>query len=247
MSGLDELDIAKHLVLHDPIYDPYGKDRFSLSNHRGPNTYLLSDKHNLDDYIIYYEQMIDPDFDTAAWLTDLKLRNYRDLMRTASSSKASWTGLTVKEQCSPAPMDCNIDDTLSDRQPNPPFNAEDDLPVLLDSELSDDESHRDTESLDDEEPPVVESLYCGGSSNKQSDLPDLRTLQQQAARLKMTSRILPRSIVIIVLVNARPCRALLDSGSLTDFISTTIVDQLKLKYDVLEKPIPLQLTCLRLT
>lgn len=43
------------------------------------------------------------------------------------------------------------------------------------------------------------------------------------------------------MINDRPCRALLDSGSLTDFVSTTVVDQLKLKYDLLEKPIPLQL------
>jgi hypothetical protein len=43
------------------------------------------------------------------------------------------------------------------------------------------------------------------------------------------------------LINDKPCRALLDSGSLTDFISSTVVDQLRLKYELLDKPIPLQL------
>ncbi|KAJ8580107.1 hypothetical protein M405DRAFT_700064, partial [Rhizopogon salebrosus TDB-379] len=67
------------------------------------------------------------------------------------------------------------------------------------------------------------------------------SLQRNASHPKLTGRLLPRSLVVVVLINDRPCRALLDSGSLTDFISTTVVDQLKLKFDLLEKPIPLQL------
>src|ERR1700710_1501827 len=82
------------------------------------------------------------------------------------------------------------------------------------------------------------SLFCGGAS---TEPPDIRTLQRHAARPKSSGRLLPRSLVVIVLINDRPCRALLDSGSLTDFISTTVVDQLKLKFDLLDKPIPLQL------
>lgn len=45
----------------------------------------------------------------------------------------------------------------------------------------------------------------------------------------------------MILVNNKLCRALLDSGSLTDFISSTVVDQLKLPYSLLDKPMPLQL------
>ncbi|KAF9476570.1 hypothetical protein BDN70DRAFT_907599 [Pholiota conissans] len=48
----------------------------------------------------------------------------------------------------------------------------------------------------------------------------------------MSGRKVPRPI---------PCRALLDSGSQSDFISTTLVDQLKLKINELEKPLTLQL------
>ncbi|KAJ8579912.1 hypothetical protein M405DRAFT_689894, partial [Rhizopogon salebrosus TDB-379] len=67
------------------------------------------------------------------------------------------------------------------------------------------------------------------------------SLQRCASHPKSTGCLLPRSLVVVVLINDRPCRALLDSGSLTDFVSTTVVDQLKLKFDLLEKPIPLQL------
>ncbi|KAG1850408.1 hypothetical protein F4604DRAFT_1592840, partial [Suillus subluteus] len=58
---------------------------------------------------------------------------------------------------------------------------------------------------------------------------------------KSTVWILPKSIVVMVLLNGHSCRALLDLGSLIDFISSTVVDQLKLKFELLQKPIPLQL------
>ena len=48
-------------------------------------------------------------------------------------------------------------------------------------------------------------------------------------------------MVIKVKINEMPVRALVDSGSLRDFISATVVDQLKLKCTILEKPLGLQL------
>lgn len=42
-------------------------------------------------------------------------------------------------------------------------------------------------------------------------------------------------------VNGKPVGALLDSGPLCDFISTTVEDQLKLKLEPLDFPLPLQL------
>jgi hypothetical protein len=51
----------------------------------------------------------------------------------------------------------------------------------------------------------------------------------------------PKPLVVVVKVNGHPARALFDSGSLGDFVSSTLVDQLKLKKDALTKPIPLHL------
>ncbi|KAG2050017.1 hypothetical protein BDR06DRAFT_984158 [Suillus hirtellus] len=73
------------------------------------------------------------------------------------------------------------------------------------------------------------------------DEDDNESSWHQSAHLKNSTRILPRSLVMVVLLNRKPCCALLDSGSLMDFVSSTVVDQLKLKYDLLDKPIPLQL------
>src|SRR5437588_13119749 len=61
------------------------------------------------------------------------------------------------------------------------------------------------------------------------------------ARIKDETCLLPKLIVVIVKVNNQPCRALLDSGSLSDFISTTLVDQLRLELNILDSPLPLQL------
>src|SRR5437588_4213926 len=61
------------------------------------------------------------------------------------------------------------------------------------------------------------------------------------ARIKDETCLLPKLVVVVVKVNNQPCRALLDSGSLFDFISTTLVDQLRLELNILDTPLPLQL------
>jgi hypothetical protein len=67
-------------------------------------------------------------------------------------------------------------------------------------------------------------------------------IQRNAARVKDNhERLLPKPVVIRVNVNGLPVRALVDSGSLSDFISSTTVDQLKLKRTILDKPLGLQL------
>ena len=50
-----------------------------------------------------------------------------------------------------------------------------------------------------------------------------------------------KPIIVSVHINGQPVCALLDSGSLSDFMSTTLADQLKLKTDILTKPLPVQL------
>ena len=52
---------------------------------------------------------------------------------------------------------------------------------------------------------------------------------------------MPRPVVVTAKINGQPARALLDSGSLGDFMSSTIADQLKVKRDKLSSPLGLQL------
>jgi RNase H-like domain found in reverse transcriptase/Reverse transcriptase (RNA-dependent DNA polymerase)/Retroviral aspartyl protease len=67
------------------------------------------------------------------------------------------------------------------------------------------------------------------------------SLKRNAARVKQPDRICPKPLVVVVKVDGHSCCALLDSGSFSDFISTTVADQLKLKLIILDKPLPLQL------
>ncbi len=70
---------------------------------------------------------------------------------------------------------------------------------------------------------------------------DFTAVQRNSANVQDARRKIPRMLVIVVKVNGHPCRALIDTGSMGDFISTTIVDQLGLKRIVLSVPLPLQM------
>ena len=69
----------------------------------------------------------------------------------------------------------------------------------------------------------------------------LAALQRNAAIPKDFTRTVPKPVVVVVHLNGHPARALLDSGSLGDFVSTALVDQLKLAKVALTKPLSLQL------
>ncbi|KAG1840510.1 hypothetical protein F4604DRAFT_1690746 [Suillus subluteus] len=217
--------------IHNPLYNPYAIDRFTLENWGGSETYLLLDKHNYDSYIVYYAQISDPDFDAVAWLTDLKLKNYNDLIIKGSTFKLTWKGQVVEKthtgsgECNPGaalarPMNaCNIEKSGTE------LVVYDECPDLLTCESTSEDEDPDH---DWDEPSVpncledavrenesVDHIYCGGS---RPELLDVRSLHRNAVRPKSSSRILPRALVVVIHINDRPCRALLDSGSLTDFL-----------------------------
>ena len=66
-------------------------------------------------------------------------------------------------------------------------------------------------------------------------------LERNAAKTRDFERCTPKPCVLDGFINGNPVRMLVDSGSMADFISTTLVDQLKLPYDNLENPLSVQL------
>jgi RNase H-like domain found in reverse transcriptase/Integrase zinc binding domain/Reverse transcriptase (RNA-dependent DNA polymerase)/Retroviral aspartyl protease/Zinc knuckle len=66
-------------------------------------------------------------------------------------------------------------------------------------------------------------------------------LQRNSTQVKGNLRVLPKPIVVKVNINGSPARALLDSGSLGDFLSSTMADQLSVKREQLDTPLSLQL------
>ena len=83
-----------------------------------------------------------------------------------------------------------------------------------------------------------EELELGGVQVDRNKYP---SLQRNSANVKGHNRILPKPVVVKLEVNGHPVRALLDSGSLGDFVSSTLVDQLAIKRDTLDPPLSLHL------
>ena len=85
---------------------------------------------------------------------------------------------------------------------------------------------------------LARGLELGGIQVDRNKYPQL---QRNAAQVKDKQRVLPKPIVIRVSVNGHPARALMDTGSLGDFISSTLADQLSVKRQTLDTPLSLQL------
>ncbi|KAI6146029.1 hypothetical protein BKA82DRAFT_4357359 [Pisolithus tinctorius] len=67
------------------------------------------------------------------------------------------------------------------------------------------------------------------------------TLQRNAAIAKDFTCKVPKPLVVVVHVNGQPTRALIDTGSLADFMSVMLAEQLNVKKIPLEKPLTIQL------
>ena len=66
-------------------------------------------------------------------------------------------------------------------------------------------------------------------------------VERTAMRLKDQSKKVPEPVVVLAKVNGQQIRALLDTGSMADFLSTTLVDQLDLRKEYYSKPLSVQL------
>ncbi|KAI0077771.1 hypothetical protein K474DRAFT_1620737, partial [Panus rudis PR-1116 ss-1] len=66
-------------------------------------------------------------------------------------------------------------------------------------------------------------------------------LQRNAATPRDLKRLVPEPVVVVVHINGHPARALLDSGSLADFMSAKLAHQLGIKTFELVKPLPVHL------
>jgi hypothetical protein len=66
-------------------------------------------------------------------------------------------------------------------------------------------------------------------------------LHRTSATAKDFKRVIPKLLVVDVQINGHLAKALIDSGSLSDFMSVTLADQLKIQRIELAKPIVVQL------
>ncbi|OCH83887.1 hypothetical protein OBBRIDRAFT_815674 [Obba rivulosa] len=69
----------------------------------------------------------------------------------------------------------------------------------------------------------------------------LSALQRTATSLRDFKQWVPEPVVVVIKVNDQPARTLLDTGSLSDFMSAKLAHQLGIKPFELEKPLPVHL------
>ncbi|KIL62362.1 hypothetical protein M378DRAFT_29560, partial [Amanita muscaria Koide BX008] len=79
------------------------------------------------------------------------------------------------------------------------------------------------------------------SRKKSAKETEPESVERTSMHIHDFKRVVPKPIVITVKINGQPVRALVDCGSEADFISTTVVDQLRLKRDILAKPLNIRL------
>ncbi|KIJ23775.1 hypothetical protein M422DRAFT_275579 [Sphaerobolus stellatus SS14] len=88
---------------------------------------------------------------------------------------------------------------------------------------------------------AVEESQQNNTHQVGSKIHHISGLQQNSASPKDFKRPIPRSIIVQVLIQGHKFRALLDSGSLSDFIGSKVIDLLCLTVHHLAKPITCQL------
>ncbi|KAG6886499.1 hypothetical protein C0992_003703 [Termitomyces sp. T32_za158] len=67
------------------------------------------------------------------------------------------------------------------------------------------------------------------------------SIQRNTAHVKDPAQKVPKPLVIVVKINGEPARVLIDSGSLGDFLSSMIAQQLQIKKKELTSPVLVQL------
>jgi hypothetical protein len=79
------------------------------------------------------------------------------------------------------------------------------------------------------EPDAISEIQALELNGIQVPREMLAALEHNASVTKDMSHTVPRPIVVVAKINSQSVQALIDSGSLGDFMSTTLADQLKLK------------------
>ena len=96
----------------------------------------------------------------------------------------------------------------------------------------------DVDTVEQPDSGVELFAICSRGCVTQESFP---AMQRNAAAPKDFKGLLSELAVVVVLIDGHPARALLDSGSLSDFMSVKLAHQVGVKVFKLEKALPVQL------
>jgi hypothetical protein len=193
--------------------DVYSPDRFTIEWEGRMHVWVTDHTTNLK-CKLKSSQMMDEDFKPYLWLEKIHMI-------------AEWKKGEPASELGPDPMPEDPDPKDPDLREPDPDEAQ---------RVSD---HAGSENgNEDDEFEHCTQLLMARLTDRGLQTPHI---ERNAARVRDNGRVIPRPIIIAVSAEGQPVRALLDSGSLADFISTKLVDQLKLKVEPLAKPMGVQL------
>jgi len=237
---LHSIDYANIVVFADDILVPMELPELSLEDLRSVMDYAQDMRTSMG---IETPSSNSPEDDNLSETTD----GATGMPDLETISNATWP--STSRSGGPASSDFHGSDSESDDSPD---NDWCDDQHWDESDLDDDYSEVDedeSQHSDDLVLPLTEELLSefNGESSTTNGLfvgatqPDSVLFERNASIPRDFTRVVPLPLVVAVKINGKPCRALLDSGSFGDLVSTSLVDQLGLKTVELEKPITLHL------
>ncbi|KIK33077.1 hypothetical protein CY34DRAFT_65025, partial [Suillus luteus UH-Slu-Lm8-n1] len=177
------------------------------------STYLIQDYVRSFAVRVPVQLLLNPKFELATWYNKMLRRAHNDLGKRLGQSPNESNMLRLLERGSLTELECQLEDVARSIY-SPP-----DAKFLCDGTR----------------------LFAVELNGQQIPAGTYPALHRGAAITKDFKRVIPRPVVVVVYVNGRQARALIDSGSLSDFMSVTLADQLKLKKTELTRPLVVQL------
>jgi len=176
--------------------------------------------YELRDYALAYktsvsmDRLMNPRFEVANWYARKLTCTFEALCAGLSENNPEYNTLKLLDRGPLSEEECKLDEL-----------AQELYTPLPDAKFMYSETHLFVVELNGQQIPA--GMYPA--------------LQRGAAVTRDFKRLIPKPVVVVVHINGKPARALLDSGSLSDFMSVTLADQLRLPLNELEKPIVVQL------
>jgi hypothetical protein len=70
-------------------------------------------------------------------------------------------------------------------------------------------------------------IHAASVKNPKTPMPNVNNVERNSARVKDLNHTILKPLIVVIQINGQPAHALIDSGSLADFMSTNLAEQLK--------------------
>ncbi|KAG2743015.1 hypothetical protein P692DRAFT_20680945, partial [Suillus brevipes Sb2] len=193
------------------------KDRFTCERIE----YLDGTIYEVHDRLVNHSVWTDLDYlcneklNVSNWYAKKLIKAYRELSQLMLSKELEWEDnhFRLLDNGSLSPMDCALEEVVHQLYAVPDMKFE-------------------------ETPHQFRLIELNGQQVAPGRYP---AIERNSAIARDFKRLIPKPVVIDVRINRRTARALVDTGSLADFMSSTLADQLRVKRIMLDKPLTIQL------